>query len=73
MKISQIPESSFRMADAFPLQALKSPMTRTPSAFGAQNSGQTLLYGADGYLAKPFQVNELMQIVDRATAKPTRV
>jgi CheY-like chemotaxis protein len=38
-----------------------------------QSISDFLLYGADGYLAKPFQVAELIQLVDRATAKPVRV
>lgn len=31
-----------------------------------------LLYGADEYLAKPFQVHELLAAVDRVTASPAR-
>ena len=31
-----------------------------------------LLYGADEYLAKPFQVHELLAAVDRVTSTPTR-
>ncbi len=38
-----------------------------------QSISDFLLYGADGYLAKPFQVAELIQVVERATAKPVRV
>ena len=38
-----------------------------------QSISDFLLYGADGYLAKPFQVAELLQVVAKATAKPAHV
>jgi DNA-binding response OmpR family regulator len=36
-----------------------------------QNISDFLLYGADEYLAKPFQVHELLAVVDRMSPKPT--
>lgn len=37
-----------------------------------QSISDFMLYGADGYLSKPFQVAELVQAVQSATAKPVR-
>lgn len=37
-----------------------------------QSISDFMLYGADGYLSKPFQVAELVQAVEAATARPVR-
>ena len=37
-----------------------------------QSISDFLLYGADEYLAKPFQVHELLAAVDRVTANAAR-
>jgi CheY-like chemotaxis protein len=36
-----------------------------------QSISDFLLYGADEYLAKPFQVHQLLAAVERATSAPT--
>jgi len=37
-----------------------------------QSISDFLLYGADAYLSKPFQVHELLSAVDRITCDPAR-